>query len=189
AKYAASNFARDVLKESRQIRDYDRAGQRWSKKGYPGGYTSYGSMDQLHRFSSGFDDLRKAIDRHVERYARALAWDLDRIELVMTDCWLNIMPKACAHSFHLHPQSAISGTYYAFVPKGAPGLRIEDPRLSCLMAAPPMRADVEEAMQRHVTLPARTGDLILFESWLRHEVPANPVKTERVSISFNYHWQ
>jgi hypothetical protein len=26
----------------------------------------------------------------------------------------------------------------------------------------------------------------LFESWLRHEVVANPVEAERISISFNY---
>jgi hypothetical protein len=28
----------------------------------------------------------------------------------------------------------------------------------------------------------------LFESWLRHEVPANPVTGVRVSVSFNYSW-
>jgi uncharacterized protein (TIGR02466 family) len=39
-----------------------------------------------------------------------------------------------------------------------------------------------------VTYPARAGELILFESWLRHEVVANPVRSERISISFNYDW-
>jgi hypothetical protein len=29
---------------------------------------------------------------------------------------------------------------------------------------------------------------VLFESWLRHEVAANPLETERISISFNYGW-
>jgi uncharacterized protein (TIGR02466 family) len=39
-----------------------------------------------------------------------------------------------------------------------------------------------------VTLPARPGQLVLFESWLRHEVAANRSAAERVSISFNYSW-
>ena len=39
-----------------------------------------------------------------------------------------------------------------------------------------------------VTIPARTGQLVLFESWLRHEVPANRDARERISISFNYNW-
>ena len=37
-------------------------------------------------------------------------------------------------------------------------------------------------------VPAEAGNVVLFESWLRHEVPANPVAAHRVSISFNYNW-
>jgi uncharacterized protein (TIGR02466 family) len=39
-----------------------------------------------------------------------------------------------------------------------------------------------------VVLPAMAGHIVLFESWLRHEVLANPVAAERVSVSFNYQW-
>src|SRR3546814_19327232 len=64
-----------------------------------------GSLDRLHRFSSTFDILRVRIDAHVKRYARAQHWDLRGGRLQMSDCWINIMPKGCAHSFHLHPRS------------------------------------------------------------------------------------
>jgi uncharacterized protein (TIGR02466 family) len=56
------------------------------------------------------------------------------------------------------------------------------------MAAPPRRANARPFNQMFVTYPARAGELILFESWLRHEVVANPVRSERISISFNYDW-
>jgi uncharacterized protein (TIGR02466 family) len=39
-----------------------------------------------------------------------------------------------------------------------------------------------------VTVPAEQGNLVLFESWLRHEVAPNPTEAERISISFNYSW-
>lgn len=175
----------ELLKESLQIRDRDAAGRKWSKGSYPGGYTSYGSLDRLHRMSSTFDQLRRAIDRHVRSYARALDWDLGNGKLAMTDCWINIMSRGTAHSFHLHPQAVVSGTYYVKTPRGCSGLKFEDPRLSRLMAAPPRKAGSDQAA--HMTYPARAGDLILFESWLRHEVPAHPVDAERISISFNYH--
>ncbi|HWU67477.1 MAG TPA: TIGR02466 family protein [Stenotrophobium sp.] len=181
-------FNRELLRECRQIRDYDRAGVRWSRKNYPGGYTSYGSMDRLHCFSSTFDQLRGRIDRHVRNYARALEWDLQDGRLAMTDCWINIMPPGCAHSFHLHPQAVVSGTYYVQTPRGCPGLKLEDPRLSRLMAAPSRLAHAAPGQQAHVSYPAQAGRLILFESWLRHEVPANLTAGERISISFNYHW-
>jgi uncharacterized protein (TIGR02466 family) len=43
-------------------------------------------------------------------------------------------------------------------------------------------------MRPWITFPAQAGQLILFESWLRHEVVPNPVNAERISVSFNYNW-
>ena len=181
-------FNAELLDDCYRIRDADDAGQRWSTRNYPLGYTSYGSLDRLHQMSSTFDALRAQLDTHAQRYARALHWNLKGGRLLMTDCWLNIMPKGCAHSFHLHPQAVISGTYYVRTPRGCSGLKFEDPRLSRLMAAPPRKASAPAAQRAHVEFPAQAGGVILFESWLRHEVPASRVDGDRVSISFNYHW-
>ncbi len=106
----------------------------------------------------------------------------------MTDCWVNIMPPSASHSLHLHPLSFISGTYYVATPKGVPGLKFEDPRLDRFMAAPPRLPKARRANLTHVTYPALAGNLVLFESWLRHEVAQNRVDAERISISFNYNW-
>ncbi len=106
----------------------------------------------------------------------------------MTDCWVNIMPRRVTHGLHLHPLATISGTYYVSTPTGAPGLKVEDPRLDRFMAAPPRRSDDRARNRPWIELPAEAGKVILFESWLRHEVPANPVAAERISISFNYGW-
>jgi uncharacterized protein (TIGR02466 family) len=43
--------------------------------------------------------------------------------------------------------------------------------------------------QAYVKYKAEAGKLILFESWLRHEVSANQSDEERISISFNYDWR
>jgi len=104
----------------------------------------------------------------------------------MTDCWVNIMPRHVVHGLHIHPLSTISGTYYVQTPRGASGLKLEDPRLDRFMAAPPRRQDAQS--KPWVTIPARAGHLTLFESWLRHEVPPNLVATPRISISFNFNW-
>jgi len=177
-----------LLDECRRIRQCDAAGRRWSARNYPGGYTSYGSLDQLHRMSSTFIRLRERIDRHVAAYARALQWDLRARRLEMTDCWANLMGRGSAHSLHLHPQAVISGTYYVKAPRGSAGLKFEDPRLSRFMAAPMRRTGARRELLAHVSFPARAGHVVLFESWLRHEVPAGGTAAERVSLSFNYHW-
>jgi len=179
---------RQLLKEGRQLRDDDAAGRRWSAKNYRGGYTSYGSSHQLHRMSPTFQDLERRLKRHVKAFAAAVEWDLTGRELAMTDCWLNIMSRNAVHGLHLHPLSTLSGTYYVHVPAGSPGIKFEDPRLDRYMAAPPRSVRAGSKNRQWVTLPAVAGQVVLFESWLRHEVPSHPTAAERVSVSFNYNW-
>lgn len=178
----------DLADECRRLRAFDAAGRRWSAANYPGGYTSYASMNELHRFSSSFADLGTKLTRHVRAFARALDFDLRGCAARLTDLWVNIMPPATAHSLHLHPLSFVSGTYYVATPRGCPGLKFEDPRLDRFMAAPPRKPGARRANLVHVTYPAEAGNVILFESWLRHEVPPNRVPGERISISFNFDW-
>ena len=181
-------FNTELADECRRLRECDAAGRRWSAKNYPGGYTSYASMNELHRFSSTFTDLERKLLRHARAFAHALDLDLRGRTVRMSDCWVNIMPPMAAHSLHLHPLSFISGTYYVSAPRGCPGLKFEDPRLDRFMAAPPKLASARAARRTHVTYPAEAGRVILFESWLRHEVAANQVADERISISFNFQW-
>jgi uncharacterized protein (TIGR02466 family) len=183
-----SAFNKQLLRECLQLAHDDVAGQRWSVKGYPGGYTSYSSVHRLHQMSPTFAALERKLNRHVKAFARALALDLEGRALSMTDCWVNIMPQQVVHGLHLHPLSTISGTYYVQTPRGSSALKFEDPRLDRFMAAPPRREDCKPEQRPWFLVPAEAGKLVLFESWLRHEVAPNPVQAERISISFNYNW-
>jgi uncharacterized protein (TIGR02466 family) len=184
----AREFNRQLLRECQQLREDDAAGGRWSAKNYPGGYTSYGSAHRLQNVSPTFDLLRRKLKRHVAAFARAVEWDLVGRELEMTDCWVSIMPRQVVHGLHLHPTSTVSGTYYVQVPAGSPGIKFEDPRLDRFMAAPPRKPEARRESKPWVTFPAAVGQVLLFESWLRHEVAPNPVDAERISVSFNYNW-
>ena len=179
---------RQLVKECIQLRADDIAGRRWSKRNYPGGYTSYGSVHRLQLVSPTFSQLQARLDRHVAAFAAAVEWDLTGRQLTMTDCWVNIMPAGTMHSLHLHPLASVSGTYYVRVPQGAPGIKFEDPRLARFMAAPPRKRSAQRESQPWVSFPAAPGRLLLFESWLRHEVAANTAQEERISVSFNYNW-
>jgi uncharacterized protein (TIGR02466 family) len=177
-----------LLQECRQLRADDAAGRRWSAKNYPGGYTSYGSSHRMQRISPTFEALERKLQSHVKAFAAAVQWNLKGRALSMTDCWVNIMRRRTAHSLHLHPLSTLSGTYYVQVPSGSPGIKFEDPRLDRFMASPPRAANARPSNRAWITLPATAGHLLLFESWVRHEVAPNPIDEERISISFNYSW-
>jgi uncharacterized protein (TIGR02466 family) len=177
-----------LLRECRQLRLDDAAGRRWSDANYPGGYTSYGSANRMYGMSPTFAELRRRLERHVHAFCSSLELDLERRELAMTDCWVNIMPRGSVHGLHLHPLSTLSGIYYVQAPAGCAGLKIEDPRLDRMMAAPPRRRGGARENQPWVTLPVQPGRVVLFESWLRHEVPPSRAAADRISISFNYSW-
>jgi uncharacterized protein (TIGR02466 family) len=167
----------------------DRAGRAWCKaKAYPG-YTSYASLDDLPRRATIFADLVRKLDREARAFTEALAFDLgSRGKLKLDSLWVSVLDKGGAHAAHLHPHSVISGTYYVAVPEGAGGLRLEDPRLPMMMAAPPRRDDAPEAQRGFVTITPKAGDVAMWESWLRHEVLPGKTREPRISISFNYAW-
>jgi uncharacterized protein (TIGR02466 family) len=39
-----------------------------------------------------------------------------------------------------------------------------------------------------VSVATAPGDILLWESFVRHEVPVNRSPEERISVSFNYRW-
>ncbi len=172
---------RQLLREIEDLVELDGAGRAWSKDNYKNGFTSYASANELQRFSPTFLKLEKLIDLRVKKFAKALTFDLGGASLKMTTCWVNVMNENTHHSLHLHPLSVISGTYYVSVPAGAPAIKFEDPRSSKFMNSPPRK-------NTHVEVAAKPGTVVLFESWLRHEVPLHSGKKPRVSISFNYEW-
>lgn len=164
----------------------DGAGQAWCAANNYKGYTSYASLDDLAWRSPAFADLTAAIDPHVKDFAKAGEMDLGKRRLVMDSLWINVLESGGYHASHIHPHSVVSGTFYVEVPDGASAIRFEDPRLAMMMAAPARRARSGRESQSFVSVAPKAGTLLLWESWLRHEVPMNAAKTERISISFNY---
>ncbi len=176
---------RDIEAACRSIAQDDAAGRAWSRDNFYPGYTSYASLDDLPWRSPVFAALVKALDRHVMAFAKDLGFELGRRKLKLDSLWVNVLDPGGTHSGHIHPHSAISGTYYVVLPKGASALKLEDPRLPLMMAAPARKAP-DGSNPQFVTLSPAAGEVILWESWLRHEVPLNRAKSKRISVSFNY---
>lgn len=168
------------------LAEEDMAGQLWSQEHGYRGYTSYASLNDLPQRDPRFADLAKLLGRHVAAFAEQCAFDLGGRRLKLDSLWVNVLKPGGVHSGHVHPHSVVSGTVYVTVPKGAGALKLEDPRLPMMMAAPPRRPDAAEELQTFVYAEPKPGTVFLWESWLRHEVAAGAGRGERISISFNY---
>ena len=146
-----------------QLAEDDSAGRRWCRENHYRGYTSYASLNDLPIRDPAFADLKRLLDKHVAKFAEACAFDLAGRKLKLDSLWVNVLD-------------------------GARGLKLEDPRLAMMMAAPTRRPDAPESLQPFIEMVPDVGTVLLWESWLRHEVPPGAAKDKRISVSFNYRW-
>ena len=185
ADLADQNLLGELAHSIRSLAADDMAGQRWSREHGYKGYTSYASLDDLPKRDPTLADLAKLLTRHATIFAAECAFDLAR-KPKLDSLWVNLLKSGGHHSGHLHPHAMISGTFYVEVPTGSGSIRFEDPRLAMMMAAPTRRPDAPEQLRSFVTVQPRAGLLLLWESWLRHEVLPGAGRGERLSISFNF---
>lgn len=185
ADLSGSDLLDNLAQSIRTLSEDDRAGIGWSREHHYPGYTSYASLNDLPRRDPAIADLAKLLARHAARFAQECAFDLARGPK-LDSLWVNLLRGPGHHSAHIHPHSIISGTLYVEVPKGSGAIRFEDPRLPMMMAAPTRHQDAREELQPFVTVQPRPGLLLLWESWLRHEVLPGTGRGERLSISFNF---
>lgn len=183
---ATSALISDLLDAAKEIAAADRAGQAWSKANDYPGYTSYASLNDLPDRHPVFADLVAVLDRHVAAFGRMLDFELPGRNFAVDSLWINVLKPRGHHGAHIHPHSVISGTLYLDVPKDASAIKYEDPRLPMMMAAPQRKTSAKAKNKTYVSVAPSPGTLLLWESWLRHEVPVNRAKAERVSVSFNY---
>ena len=162
----------------RSLAEDDQAGRAWSREHRYSGYTSYASLDDLPKRDPSVAELVKHLNRHASAFVRESGLEPSR-KPRLDSLWVNLLKASGHHSGHIHPNSLISGTFYVEVPAGSGPIRFEDPRLPMMMAAGP-RQDA------FVTVAPRPGLLLLWESWLRHEVLPGTGRGERLSISFNF---
>jgi uncharacterized protein (TIGR02466 family) len=176
----------DLSKACRSIAQADAAGRKWSAAHGYKGYTSYASLDDLPTRDPAFAALKRALDKHAKDFAAALHLDLEGRRLRLDSIWINVLEPGGVHTGHVHPMSVLSGTYYVETPPGSSALKLEDPRLPLMMAAPPRASDAPEDERTFVYLKPTAGDVLMWESYLRHEVPMHGGKRARISVSFNY---
>ena len=185
AELANEALLNDLAHSIRSLAADDSAGRRWSREHRYKGYTSYASLDDLPRRDPAFAELAKLLTRHAAVFADECAFDLER-KPKLDSLWVNLLRGGGHHSAHIHPHSIISGTLYVEAPANSGAIRFEDPRLPMLMAAPTRRSDAPEELRPFISVEPRPGLLLLWESWLRHEVLPGTGRGERLSISFNF---
>lgn len=170
----------EAMDELRHL-DYDFQDQL-----YPNGYTSYHS--KLHpETSPAMRPLVRRLLFSAERYLTAMGLDRSRaLMLDLTDFFININGKNSSHARHRHEDSEISGVYYVAAPEGSAPICFTSPLEPLMMAS---RIDAFETTSPWTGIYHRhqpqAGELLLFPSWLLHEVSMQIAAVERRSFGIN----
>lgn len=113
-------------------------------------------------------------------------------EPVIDNMWANLNPRGGYNRSHFHPNVLWSGVYYVQTPPNCGNICFFDPRTEACMILPRLAADQTPKLQNQneISFNAVEGRIILFPSWLAHEVEANMTDVEgpagdRISVSFN----
>ncbi|HAJ75438.1 MAG: TIGR02466 family protein [Gammaproteobacteria bacterium] len=168
----------------RRLREEDKEGQRWSAQEYPSGYTSYFSRNHLYT-EPELAGLVNFIHACAGNFAQQHLWDTQNFQPVINSMFANINPKFSFHSEHLHPYSHISGVFYARSEAGSPAISFKDPRPGRWMM-PPAADGSRPENTFNASVAPEAGKLLIFPSWLEHEVPQNTTDEERISMPFNF---
>ena len=129
-----------------------------------------------------FADLAKVITEAGEAALRSI--EAEHNGLTITGCWANINPPDARHRAHTHPNNYLSGVYYVRAPQGGNHISITDPRVQRSVMQPRFKKD-SVLNASVINLEVADGVMILFPSWLQHDVRRNASNEERVTIAFN----
>ena len=154
---------------------------------YKNGYSSYFG-DKMMPDIPEVEEFKTALIQICTVFATHQGVDLENNELKVTDLWMNYMLRDCTHESHVHGRSHYSGTFYINNPDGVGKFRFLSPVRQYWQFCDPPRlksADGNRESCAHMELTPSPGKLIMWNSWLRHEVLSHKSDEPRLSISFN----
>ena len=144
------------------------------------GWHSPTNMHEMPQFKSLVDELFKM---QFEIFKEE--W-LDR-EPRLGNMWANINPPGGYNRPHIHANSLFSGVYYIKAPANSGKLVCNDPRPGVQTVMPTRKkGQPPKHLWREVHLEPKVNRIIMFPSWLWHNVEPNESNDIRISVSFNF---
>ena len=172
-----ANFIRDFNKE--EVKAYKTVYKNFRENHQ----NLIGSEKKVLDTIPELSEIREFIQVHLNQYTFKIH-GMGRKDLIhITTSWLNLTKPGMSHHHHTHPNSFISGVFY-FETIPDDNILFTAPSLSHVA-----KFYIKENTNKYTTNQVRNsvhdGLLILFPSWLRHEVSENESEKDRISLAFN----
>ena len=126
--------------------------------------------------------LHKMLTPHIAHALKDYGYDPTYI--VSVGYWSIISFEGAYNERHHHPNSLLSGAFYVDAPHGSGALVFTEPRYGKLMENRAGR-DENAMIHKHQRIIPTTGRLVIFPSYLEHQVELTTSVEPRIIYSFN----
>ena len=136
-----------------------------------------------------FADLRWEVVQNLRHYEKHICGYVDNPTLDITESWYRETVPGNHQDRHRHPNSMLSGVLYLQVPEQSEeysGIVIETGHFQFPNFQFEYQCQSNKYNTQSVYIPVKTGEMIIFPSWMEHYVATNQSATEsRKVIAFN----
>lgn len=144
-------------------------------------YTTIENDNEL-QMRPEFAELSQFIASELIEFAKETGIYLPDANVYIKNMWINIYEKNCSTDVHVHPNSLFSGIYIVKAPPGSAKVVFDSPAAEKMISVPVVN-DNEYNME-NVAHEPEEGQLLVFNSNLRHRALLHTLDDERITISF-----
>lgn len=145
-------------------------------------YTTITNNCALHE-QPAFSEFTDIAMQCLRAFGELMAYPLAQNNLHITQRWANVYQYGMSQEIHKHSNHIMTGVYYVKAPENCSQLLFHSSQADTMIRPPIMQDNAFNSMT--ASYRPQPGDLVVFDSALRHSVPANMADGERISISFN----
>jgi uncharacterized protein (TIGR02466 family) len=136
-----------------------------------------------------FDNRLEYLNNYIKTAAKKYFEDISIEPMQFAIYYLfNKITLGGEHSLHSHANNILSGVFYLKIPESAPPIIFNDPRDHYKYIHYPVKfgnpREMYKLLPEYVINPTE-GMLLMWPSWLEHQVPASKCSEERIAVAFN----
>jgi uncharacterized protein (TIGR02466 family) len=170
-------FSKPIFRAPVDIGNIDLSSVKWARN-----YQNWISESQDILGSENFRDLGEKCQQIVKEYFYNIMMVSPKVEIYITESWLNKTEKGQSHHRHWHPNSILSGVLYLESEGETGNIRFITSQYDTLEFQV-MGANVYNSKSWSIT--PRAGDMLVFPSNTEHLVDYYEGEIPRISLSFN----
>ena len=150
-----------------------------------GNYSEGRYSTNTYIFNTKLKEIKKFCEEHIKIYVKEIINPKEKLDFYITQSWLTHIKPREGFQRHFHSNSIISGAFYISVG--------EDDKIRFFDSMAYQKGKYKfETLEYNLwnstnwSFDANNNMLMLFPSWLEHDVKLNEnTTTDRISIAFN----